>query len=432
MTDTLDLAELEHQAPTVRRPGDFRRRGADGPPLVLDPTGARTAAGKVRTVTYGRPSGFHRWIDNGIALERWNERMLLLGAVQMLDDGDELGLEDLDGTIVEAKRRAGARLAAERGTGVHELTHRLHALERAEVDLIAHLGELGLSEALVAAIADAYTETLERYDLEVLASEVRACDDIWLLAGSPDRIVRLRRALRFGNVELPAGTVLILDLKTGRLRLADGEPQYWGGFALQLRSYAQSCRYIIDGEDERREPWPWPIDRSNGLILHLDIAGALETDVVTSSLWWNDLEAGYVAGELASCARAWSKATGVFAAASEPPVLSTVHVEPSRLEVALETTLVRRWLQDRVDVLGGYPAGRRLLPLRWPAGVPALRASDEHTPEQLSAIEDVLDDLEAELSVPFGPPRPGSTEPVEGWAHHLLGAFPKSTIEEPF
>jgi hypothetical protein len=237
--EPFDFVESELEEPTFRRAGDYRRRGRDGPPFVLDPSGERTKAGKVRSLLYGRPSGFHEWIENAFNLRRWSERMVLVGTCLLVDELRELDLDDpkvCDVLIARAKHVAGADLAAERGTAAHEATHRLHDAERAEADVIEVLPELGFSEELVSAILEAYTAALERWGLEVLASEIKIVDDVWRLAGTADRFGRLTRDLRFGDLVIAAGTVVVLDLKTGALRVRDGEPLYWHGYAIQLRS----------------------------------------------------------------------------------------------------------------------------------------------------------------------------------------------------
>jgi hypothetical protein len=453
MSDSLDLDAIT-EAPSYRRPGDYRRRGPDGPPFVLDPTGSRTRRGKIRSLLYGRPSGFHRWIENGYALERWSERMVLVGLCRLVAGGEleldvelDVDLEDpkvADELVARAKHVAGADLSAARGTAAHEATHRLHDLERAELDVLAGLEELGFTPELVDAILLAYEDALARWGLEVLASEVKVVDDVWRLAGTADRFVRLTRDLRFGDVVIPAGTIVVLDLKTGALRVKGGEVLYWSGYAVQLRSYAHGCLYVIGGDEERREPFPWPVDTSSGLILHVDIAGALETDVVAASLWWVDLEHGRALGELACLARDAASIDGVFVQCGEGPLARTVEVDhPTELELELAASLdaagvpldprleLRAWLQDRIDVVGRHsPAAATDLSRAWPAGVAALRTSDEHSDDELAAIEAALNRVETDHSVPFGPSRPGRPSAEVGWLSRLLDAFPNTTIHE--
>ena len=107
-----------------------------------------------------------------------------------------------------------------------------------------------------------------RHRPEILAVEASCVDDTWRLAGTLDRIARTTRPLRFVRasgeiVDVPAGTVLVLDVKTGEDRIDRG---YWQGYAIQIASYAQSVPY--DTEAETRGEWPWPIDQQHALIAH--------------------------------------------------------------------------------------------------------------------------------------------------------------------
>ena len=443
MPDTMTLVEIE--APrTVRLPGDFRRAGANGPPFVLDPTGALTKAGKVRSKRYGRPSGFHEWIDNGYNLKRWNERMVAIGTSLMVADGELNGpLDTLDGdgagkqadeVVARAKHLAGAVLAADRGTAFHEATHALHDAEHAEQDIIAVLGDLGFPPEVVAAVLDSYHVALDRWGLEVLLSEVRCVDDAWRLAGTIDRIARTTRDLIFGATVVPAGTVLVLDLKTGQLRVKDGRPEYWAGYSVQVASYAQSVRYVIDGDDERREAWPEPIDQEHALILHLNIAGALDTEVATASLWRVDLAHGRALGELACQARDAAAWTAPFEQLGEGPVATTVDWggKLGPLEQQLVESLraeMRTWLQQRIDAIGRHERARADLIRNWPPGVPPLRHDTRHDDEALAVIEQVLDAVETFHSLPFGPSRPVRQRPGS-WLPQLLSTFPNTTIQE--
>lgn len=461
----LPISELGRVADT-RKPGDYRRRGADGPPYVVDPTGALTLAGKPRSLLYGRPSGFSGWIEDGYGLARWNETNVAVGLLDLLGSGEiSTDSEVGDAVIVRAKRRAGAFLGSDRGTFVH------HVLETGEISAAP---ELGISDNLVRAVISGWAELLDRYGLEVLAAEVKGVDDVWRLAGTIDAIVCLRRALTFGRHVIPAGTVCVLDYKSGKRN-----DDYWLGYPVQIASYAQTVGYVIRADgSETREPWPWPIDQRSGLIVHLDLVGALDTDVLTFTLCHVDLVAGRRAGDLCAAARDWNKSTGVIVDADEAPVCETVP-GPTKLETLLEQSLelvetrkratetiaraevalaatpidpwpnrpdtlpapeevlleplaasvLRTWLQERIDVLGVYPAAGADLVRLWPTGVPSLRASEAHTPEELADIEALLDELEARHSIPFGPSRPGAPNGrAEDVATRLLRVFPGSTI----
>lgn len=437
MTDTMSITELEGRR-TARIPGDFRRAGENGPPYVLDSDGELTKKGTPRSRLYGRPSGFHRWIDNAWNLEKWSERMVLVGTCLLVADGvingpiDPEAKSDTDALVARAKHIAGATLAAERGTSFHEATHALHDVEHAEADVIERLPELGFPPPVIEAVLEVYRHALERWGLEVLASEVRCVDDSWCLAGTIDRIARLARDLAFGDITIPAGTVVVLDLKTGQQRVHGGRPEYWDGYSVQVASYAQSMRYVIDGDDEHREPWPWRIDADHALILHLDIAGALDTDVATATLWHVDLQVGRLLGELAAAARDASRWTPPFTQLGAGPAAVTVDwgETPSPLEHELIASLrieLRKWLQGRIDEIGQHKAARADLQRLWP-DCPPLRQADDHTDEQLAEIEAAIDRVDTDHSLPFPAKRPGTVEP-RSWLSQILGAFPGSTIE---
>lgn len=296
-------------------------------------------------VTYGRPSSLGKQIENMTNIQKWSERAVALGLwlelrsmvnmhgefaafdgrvangilmelaafdPQDLDDKEAKTL--LDSIAVRAKNTAQAGLAADRGTHHHELTED----HDNEVDWInrAERGEdLGVSQPVQAALVAAWSKMLEQFDIEILAVEATCVDDLWRQAGTLDRICRLRKPLRFITttgeyVELPAGWVGILDLKTGKLRLdRSGFVSYWHGYAVQLASYAHSVRYNPD-TDERTD-WEWSIDQQYAVIAHLDILAALEGEAVCR-LVLVDLEAGRHAGALCVAAREWEARTNVF------------------------------------------------------------------------------------------------------------------------
>lgn len=142
----------------VRKPGDFRRRGVDGPPVVPSLTKTRQPTGKKADLVakceargidvpvkvtvaqlkdllgpepaddvYGRPSGFGELIDDGWNLIKWKERQVCLGiamepgVLRELQDADD-ERKALDKIAAVAHDRAGSDIGARRGTWVHSLT----------------------------------------------------------------------------------------------------------------------------------------------------------------------------------------------------------------------------------------------------------------------------------------------------------------------
>jgi hypothetical protein len=71
----------------------------------------------------------------------------------------------------------------------------------------------------------------------------------------------------------------------------------------------------------------------------------------------------------------------------------------SAKQQALAQPVTRGWLVTRIQSLP-EPALQDLVAL-WPEGVPTLKASDEHTPDQLESLDGVLARVEAKFELPF-------------------------------
>jgi hypothetical protein len=312
----------------------FTRHPANTAPYVNHPTEV-TAKGLPRRVMYGRCSNFGSQIEDRFGIQKWSERRVLQGCTLLPDEIRKaiasLDLESLtdcqlaDGWVVDAKAEAGAFIAAGRGT----LIHLASTLDRNEADPLLTLAlrgedELGVPTAVTDAVLDSWAVLLERHGLHQLAIEQTVVDDHWRLAGTLDRVVQLTEELSFGAHVVPAGSVCVLDIKTGRLRIEQGHPLYWHAYSVQLASYAHSVPYHIDGLHEEREAWPWPISQRHALIAHLDINNALEEGVATARLFHVDLVEGLRAGNLARQARDWQASKALFVEQNVDPVATTV------------------------------------------------------------------------------------------------------------
>lgn len=313
---------------------DFQRHPTTSAPYVNDPHKV-TQKGRPARVQYGRPSNFGAQIEDRFNLIKWSERNVLVGCTLLSDEAFKviqgLDLEDptdcqvADTLVVDAKEQAGAHLAAERGTFFHLAT----TLDRSEADPLLFIAtresELDVPAPVTDAVLDAWARLLERYYLRQLAVETKVVDDVWRLAGTLDRIVECERDLTIGNRTIPAGTVLVLDIKTGRLTLdPSGHPQWWNTYSVQIASYAHSLPYVIDGLAEERAEWPWPISQRHALIAHLDVGNALLEGVATAQLIYVDLVEGFRAGNIARMARDWQKSRSLFVLPDDPPVATTV------------------------------------------------------------------------------------------------------------
>lgn len=336
--------EQERPEGIQRGRGGFMR-SIDGKPYVTDPTGAVVKSGKrkgeIKRLPYGSPSNRGMQIENSTNLTKWGERRVVLGVgldpeiAQMCTQLTGLDVDSdeyktlADAIIVRAKEIAKANLAAAQGTHVHALTED-HDEERDWVRR-AEAGEiLGLDAELQAALVAGWNAMLKRQQLEVLAVEASCVDDRWRLAGTLDRIVRLGRALRFARhggeiAEIPAGTVVVLDVKTSNKRLdRNGCVQYWQAYAIQIASYAQAVPY--DTEAEARGEWPFTIDQTHALIAHPDL------ETCEWELIYCDLAAGREhGGECVVAAKAWEARSDVFSVAQLED--SPVVVAPSDDEV---------------------------------------------------------------------------------------------------
>ena len=312
-------------------------RNAQGTPYVTDPSGALVKTGdrkgQPKRVPYGSPSGAGKQIEDTYNLAKWSEREILYGVgvdpalfvraleLAKLDKGSDEFRTAADRLAVAAKDAARTALAADRGTHAHALTEDYD--ENRDWITRAEAGEvLGIDLAVQRALVAAWRDCLDRNGLEMLAVEEPCVDDVWRLAGTLDRIARCTQPLRFALpggelVDVPAGTVLVLDVKSGQRRTRnDGSIQYWQGYAVQIASYAQSVPYDLDTETRGR--WPWVIDQDHALIAHLDVLGAIDGNP-SCELVHVDLIAGRTHGGATwQSARAWGDRRDVFSAAQVP------------------------------------------------------------------------------------------------------------------
>lgn len=329
------------QGPTGIQPGrgGFPRDSRDVP-YVTDPTGATVKSGarkgEPKRLRYSSTSGFGRQIENPTNLVKWAERKIIEGLATdptLLDRYDpELG--NADSVVAAAKQAADANRAADVGTHIHWLLE-LYDLGHTIVDALADGVELGLTNQQQVAVIDAWKVALAVTGIEVLEVERAVVDDAWRCAGTLDRIVRCTRDLHFvtddgREATIPAGTVVVLDVKTGSLRLTH---------AIQTASYAQAVPY--DTAAETRGVWPWPIDQTHALIAHVDVragtVGFIHVDLVAGR------EHG---GACVVQAKAWEARADVFAKTS---VAVSVPADPASSS-AVEPPVV---VQDAPAPVGG-------------------------------------------------------------------------------
>lgn len=281
-----------------RRPGDFRRAGPNGPPIVasttktrqpkgnrpelaakaeaagIDPEGLTVAQLKERLgpepadEIYGRPSGFGDDLDDPWNLVKWKERQVALGIAMrpdLLDRMQGIDPEDerrtLDGIVAAAHDTAGSHMAADRGTFVHLLTEIVEERPSWSYDSVNWPKPdpaFGLTTEMCGELMGGWDRLVIDNGLEVLATEATVVNDSRRLAGTLDRLCRTTKPLTFtykndDTVTVPAGTVLVVDIKTSDLRdKGDGFPNYWLSYPTQVLAYAEARPYDPDS-DERGE-----------------------------------------------------------------------------------------------------------------------------------------------------------------------------------
>ncbi len=337
-----------------RTPRDFMRDGGDTP-WVTDPTGATVKtgprAGLPKLCKYGRPSSLGKDIENTYNLDRWNERQIVIGFAKsrydISADRDELDSaiesikakdfdckDELDGLVVLAKKFAKANLAAERGTHAHTLTE-LDDTNRDPIAAMENGEALGIPIEAQKAMLEAWRLLCLQHDLEILATEQTVVHDEWRQAGTLDRIVRLGSDLTFANgVTITAGTVLLCDIKTGKLRTSPNGAtiNYWHSYAVQCCVYADSVPYLCgvgDGDDRRGE-WEFEMFPQAAVIAHIPVEDALN-GAATARLVYVDLWAArQVINNVIMRAREWQARKDLFAFTMDPPV--TVPVEEPKVD----------------------------------------------------------------------------------------------------
>lgn len=274
----------------------------------------------------------------------------------------------------------------------------------------------------------AYTKGLAQNEVTIAsvdgrpAVEMSVVLDAYKVAGTFDRLVNVP------GFDLP----LIADLKTGA-NLAYS----WQSIAVQLAAYSRGEALYVqgaakDGSQDQRLPMP-AVDQHWGLILGLNAGQA------TLELFLVDLAAGWEAFAHSMWARNWRKGrpaepfkpgdmTGRLQASLDKVSLPAEATPDSVSGDSQLSTRIRAWLQGRIDDIGTQSAdARAALAFEWrELNVPTLNASTAHTPEQLDAIEALLDRIECRYSIGFPVAKP--TEPHDDTVARVVSLFPGTVI----
>src|SRR6266702_7807376 len=234
-----------------------------GRPLVIPPGGGKP-------VPYTRATTFVDALEDKYNLQKWQQRMVILGLVDRPDlllsaaahREDKTRLDKVAEDAIEAAK---AHAAATVGTAIHALTQRIDA---------------GLD---IGPVPGEYQRDLDAYaaattELKVLHSETFTVLDEFKVGGTPDRVVEYEDE-RY-----------IADIKTGSIEYGSGK------IAMQLAVYAHSRFYEIP--TGQRTPLP-EVSTQRGIIIHLPAGTG------TCALHWVNIDAGWAAVQLASQVRTW-------------------------------------------------------------------------------------------------------------------------------
>ena len=391
--------------------GDFRRVGK-GIPLVMNPDTRKHER-------YRRASSSGNILDDDYNLWDWKRRTEIVGAAQRPElmalvstvdpNTQKKQIRDIAEQCLEAGKGNARSI---QGTAVHSMLDHID------------LGHDWVPAPQFQAAVDAYCEALELYGLVPVDVEVKCVNDLRRIAGTADRRYRTTRALIAPDGQvIPIGSVLVGDTKTGlSLEYAAGS------YATQLAAYVDSVRY--DPEDGERYPFEPPSFSDWALVMHV-VPEDERCDVI-----WVDVNAGREGLDLADRVRDWRRRTDLLVpamppqrnAAPEPAQVPqdasepTPEPEPSQSPQGspqdISDALYRDlwdWLRGRVlSVREHSELAAKHLQRLWPAGVPGLREPG-HSLEQLDAIEQALNIVERDHTVPFPSADPRIKESIK---HH--------------
>lgn len=360
-------------------------------PLIAPADGGKPRA-------YTRASTLGKAIEDTYHLSKWQQRSIAFGLSRRPDlvalvasiatnEGDDRSA--LDELCEKAHEAAKGDKGANVGTALHKLSERRDAGE----DLSY------LPEKLLEAI-DAYSEQMQLFD--VLATETFVVCDPLETAGTFDRVVRLRVDLEFYHAErkrvvLPAGTVMVLDLKTGSASSA----KYWGaGYGVQQTVYACGEPYELGAG---RRTWTELLGEGNrpstdwALILHVPSDSPKDSGLVVV-----DLDLGAKMGDLCLEIREARKAKALLSECYPAPVPDDLPAEPESDHATYSKEETAAYL---AEMQNGARANRLIEAIRQAASDEALSALwDQNkgvwTGDHTEAVKARAEELKAKASRP--------------------------------
>lgn len=246
----------------------------DGDDLVvngryrLPPPPGEVGAKSSGVCWYSRASSFGKAIVDDYNLQLWKERMLgwglvmrpdMLAAIANLGAPNDKNKKKHNELCDDARKAAGSDVGSNLGTALHGFAEMLDLGQEPQVPPTwrPHLA--------------AYVKLMQDHGLVVIEIEQVIVNLKYGIAGRFDRFVRTTRELTFfvdgETVTIPAGTILCLDLKTGK------NPSYGAmEIAVQLHAYS-SADWIFDVETREYRPMPDNVNQDYALVVHLPAQG---------------------------------------------------------------------------------------------------------------------------------------------------------------
>jgi hypothetical protein len=282
----------------------------------------RTKGGRPKRVRASRMSGYAHQVLGSFATDLREERFLTLGLCRMsrleldmvssFDPDSPKAMASVDEAIVAAKQAAGLWWQADRGTWLHSILEFDDRGVEPPAELLAERELYRIDMELLDRLRANWRAMRARYGLAVVAIEQTVVADAFNAAGTLDRLVELQRTIEIGPVTIPMGAVVVLDVKTSSLWLADGTPSYWHGYTSQCYLYADSVPYIVgESRPDRRLDWPFDISVEHALIGHVNL-NPLDGPLGQCRIWHADLLAGRELALLAQRARQFEARRDLF------------------------------------------------------------------------------------------------------------------------
>lgn len=382
---SIDLEEIEGGP---HKP-DFRR--ANGAPMV-------TIDGK--NERFSRPSGWGKDLDDENALVNWkidtairgaaHDKSILARAAAVKPD-DRKEKKDLREAAIQAGR---GNESSDTGTALHAMSERWEDPD----------DDFDPPEDYRKSL-EAYSEKMSAIGIESVMFEYQIVHREWRAAGTCDRLYKLTKPLITPNGDtLPAGTLCIGDLKTGK-KLDFSLPAYH----VQMAIYAEGELYDV----EKDEFLPTPEINTNwGFLVHMP---ANQPGVC--SILWCDLGTGnwgaYLVHEIKKWRRLWKN--GTYSAPEVEPPEPQLDIEAEMVEklgaepvdvsttpnedLAVWTDSMIEFIKGRMKTIRDNPDAVKALSFAWPEGVPAPKSLSE--PDHVRQVLDLLDKIEADFGLTF-------------------------------